>query len=307
MGLMELPLHIESAVLERYSAASKEMQPALCCPVSYDRKYLEVLPAELIERDYGCGDPSRFVRAGETVLDLGSGGGKICYIASQIVGPQGRVIGVDMNDDMLALARKYQSEIAGRIGWDNVTFHRGRIQDLAISLDQLDEFMLAAGPVLSSQDYLALHRQIVLARRSAPLIASETIDIVLSNCVLNLVDEADREQLFREVFRVLRPGGRAVISDIVSSRHVPAELKSDPTLWSGCISGAFEEQDFLRAFTSAGFGSALLVMRQEEPWTVVEGIEFRSVTARAIKEGGLPLIDFQLDPAPAACDQEKCC
>lgn len=278
---MELPLTLEAAVRDRYSAAAKAVQPALCCSVSYDRKYLEVLPAELIERDYGCGDPSRFVREGETVLDLGSGGGKICYIASQIVGPKGRVIGIDINEDMLALARKYQREIAGRVGWDNVTFHRGRIQDLTHSLDQPD--------------------------RTEPLILNESIDVVLSNCVLNLVDESDREQLFREVFRVLRPGGRAVISDIVSNRPVPAELKTDPTLWSGCISGAFEEKDFLRAFMAAGFTQVQLAARQEEPWTVVQGIEFRSVTIQAVKDGVLPLSDPQPTLAASCCDQEKCC
>jgi arsenite methyltransferase len=262
MGRMELPLHVEAPVLGRYSAASKAVEPALCCPVSYDRKLLAVLPDELIERDYGCGDPSRFVREGETVLDLGSGGGKICYIASQIVGPRGRVIGIDMNEDMLALARKYQREIAGRIGWDNVTFHQGRIQDLS-------------------------------------MIATGSIDVVLSNCVLNLVNEADREQLFREVFRVLRPGGRAAISDIVSSRPVPAELKADPTLWSGCISGAFEEQAFLQAFPAAGFNHVQLVARQEEPWTVLAGIEFRSVTVQAMKGDALP--------PGSLCDSESCC
>jgi len=260
MGRMELPLHVEAAVLGRYSAASKAVEPALCCPVSYDRKLLEVLPDELIERDYGCGDPSRFVREGETVLDLGSGGGKICYIASQIVGPQGRVIGIDMNEDMLALARKHQRAIVGRIGWDNVTFHRGRIQDLS-------------------------------------MIATGSIDVVLSNCVLNLVNEADREQLFREVFRVLRSGGRAAISDIVSSRPVPAELKADPTLWSGCISGAFEEQAFLHAFSAAGFSHVQLAARQEEPWTVVEGIEFRSVTVQAMKGHA----------SGSCCNSEPCC
>jgi arsenite methyltransferase len=304
---MQIPLSVETVVRQRYSAASKTVEPALCCSVTYDRKYLEVLPVELIERDYGCGDPSRFVKPEEIVLDLGSGGGKICYIASQIVGPKGRVIGVDMNDDMLALARKHQREIAGRIGWDNVTFHRGRIQDLALSLDQLDELMHAARPVESTQDYLTLHRQIEQTRRNAPLIPSESIDVVLSNCVLNLVDEADREQLFREVFRVLRPGGRAVISDIVSSRPVPAELKADPTLWSGCISGAFEEQEFLRAFSTAGFGPALLVTRQVEPWTVVKGIEFRSVTARAYKADRTVLPEPEVKLDTSCSGQEECC
>jgi len=142
MGLVEIigmnakGLNVEQAVRERYSAASKEQVPALCCPVNYEKQYLEVLPQELIDRDYGCGDPSKYVHAGETVLDLGSGGGKICYIASQIVGPQGRVVGVDMNDDMLELARKYRSEISQRIGWNNVEFFKGKIQDLALDHDR---------------------------------------------------------------------------------------------------------------------------------------------------------------------------
>src|SRR5687767_3478880 len=88
---------MEQAVRQRYSAASQDVQPALCCAVTYDRKYLDVLPPEVVERDYGCGDPSQHVREAETVLDLGSGSGKICFIASQIVGPRGRVIGIDMN------------------------------------------------------------------------------------------------------------------------------------------------------------------------------------------------------------------
>ena len=247
-----LPLRlprVEDAVHQRYSAAAQQVEPSLCCPVNYDARYLEVLPAELIEREYGCGDPSRHVREGETVLDLGSGGGKICYIASQIVGPQGRVIGVDMNDQMLALAGKYQAEIGRRIGWQNVEFHRGRIQDLSF----LD---------------------------------SGSIDVVLSNCVLNLVAEADRRQMFDEVFRVLRPGGRAAISDIVSSRPVPHHLKANSPLWSGCVSGAFVEADFLAAFAAAGFSNVQVVARQDEPWQVIEGIEFRSLTLRAVKPGG---------------------
>ena len=92
------PSRAESAVKSRYAAAAKAPEAALCCPVEYDRRYLEIIPAEVIEKDYGCGDPSRYLRPGETVLDLGSGAGKICFIAAQVVGPKGRVIGLDMTD-----------------------------------------------------------------------------------------------------------------------------------------------------------------------------------------------------------------
>ncbi len=111
-----LPLDAEAATRQRYAEAARVREAALCCPVDYDPRFLAAIPKEVIERDYGCGDPSRHVRPGDTVLDLGSGGGKICFIASQITGPTGRVIGVDMNDAMLALARSAAPEVAARIG-----------------------------------------------------------------------------------------------------------------------------------------------------------------------------------------------
>ncbi|MBT8122678.1 MAG: methyltransferase domain-containing protein, partial [Gammaproteobacteria bacterium] len=98
-------MNIESAVLDRYTAGAQAREDSLCCPVDYDNNLLAILPQEIIDRDYGCGDPSRYVQEGDIVLDLGSGGGKICYMAAQLVGPRGRVIGIDMNDEMLALAR----------------------------------------------------------------------------------------------------------------------------------------------------------------------------------------------------------
>src|SRR5574340_1310043 len=109
-------LNVEQVVRERYAAGALRREESLCCPTRYDDRYLAVIPAEILERDYGCGDPTPYVQEGQTVLDLGSGGGKICYIAAQIVGPSGRVIGVDMNGEMLALARRHQPEIARRLG-----------------------------------------------------------------------------------------------------------------------------------------------------------------------------------------------
>ena len=279
----DIAVNVEEAVLDRYSEASRQAEPALCCPVQYDGRFLEVLPDELVERDYGCGDPSRFVGRGETVLDLGSGAGKICYIASQIVGPQGCVMGVDMNDHMLALARKYQDEIGQRIGWHNVDFHKGKIQDLALNLQRF-ELYLQQEPVQNASDWLRAERYAHQLREQEPMIPADSVDVVLSNCVFNLVQPADRAQLFGEIFRVLRRGGRAIVSDIVSDEPVPERLKRDPQLWSGCISGAYVEHELLAQFEQAGFYGIEIVDRPRDAWATVEGIEFRSVTVRAFKE-----------------------
>jgi SAM-dependent methyltransferase len=285
-------LNIEHAVGQRYSAASQASEPALCCPVQYDTSLLKVLPQELIDRDYGCGDPSRYVREGEVVLDLGSGGGKICYIASQVVGEKGRVIGIDMNNDMLALAHRYQQEIGDRIGWHNVTFHKGRIQDLALDLDKFESYLVSQ-PVTSTDDWIVAQDHAQHLRSEQPMVPPDSVDVVLSNCVLNLVSPGDRQQLFAEVFRVLQRGGRAVISDIVCDEPVPERLQNDPTLWSGCISGAHQESEFLTQFEQAGFYGIEVVERQDQPWATVEGIEFRSMTVRAFKGKEGPSADHK--------------
>jgi arsenite methyltransferase len=281
---------MESSVRERYSNGARRVEPALCCPVEYDRDLLKLLPAEIIEKDYGCGDPSRYVREGDVVLDLGSGGGKICYMAAQLVGERGRVIGVDMNDDMLALARKYQPEMADKLGGDRLRFVKGYIQDLALDLTAMEEY-LAGRPVRSAEDLAALKSWQKAQRRERPLIADASVDLVISNCVLNLVDDGDKRLLIQEVFRVLKPGGRVAISDIVSDEPVPDHLKSDPELWSGCISGAFQEQEFVQAFVDAGFVAVRLDRWDETPWRTVEGIEFRSATLVAVKGEGNLCID----------------
>jgi arsenite methyltransferase len=277
-----MSVNIESSVLIRYSEGARERQESLCCPVSYDEDLLDMLPDEIIERDYGCGDPSRYVQEGDVVLDLGSGGGKICYMAAQLVGKSGRVIGIDMNDDMLALARRYQDEMAQRLGGNRVRFLKGYIQDLALNIEVLEQY-LETHPVHSHADYTALRNWESLQRHEQPLIADNSVDLVISNCVLNLVSDQEKQQLISEIFRVLKPGGRIAISDIVSDRAIPRSMKDDPELWSGCISGAFHETEFLNAFTDSGFVATKYDKWDPAPWQTINGIEFRSVTLTAIK------------------------
>jgi SAM-dependent methyltransferase len=273
---------VEASVYQRYANAALQVEPALCCPVQYSADFISAIPTEILERDYGCGDPTPYVGEGEAVLDLGSGGGKLCYILAQVVGPKGRVLGVDCNHEMLALARRYRKVVAERIGFDNVDFRYGLIQDLRLDLELLGE-ELASQPVSNPDDWLALRQIEERLRRERPMIADESIDCVVSNCVLNLVRPQDRRQLFGELFRVLRRNGRVAISDIVADEDIPDYLQRDQTLWSGCISGAFREDRFLEAFEEAGFHGIHVAKRQREPWQTIEGIEFRSVTAVAYK------------------------
>src|SRR5262249_53141802 len=242
----------EAVVRQRYAASAKERADKLCCPVDYQSKYLEAIPLEVIKRDYGCGDPSLYLREGETVLDLGSGTGKICFIAAQIVGARGKVIGVDMTDEMLEVARRNAPIVAEHIGYSNVQFRKGRIQDLALDLELLDR-ELQTNPIANAASFLAADELAEELRCKHPLVATDSIDVVVSNCVLNLVESKAKRQLFEEIFRVLRKGGRAVICDIVSDEEVPEEMQDDPELWSGCISGALTEEGVVRAFEDAGF------------------------------------------------------
>jgi ubiquinone/menaquinone biosynthesis C-methylase UbiE len=274
--------HKETVVRQRYAVGAKERADKLCCPVEYESEYLKVIPQEVIERDYGCGDPSRYLHEGETILDLGSGTGKICFIAAQIVGPAGKVIGVDMTDEMLEVARRNAPIVAERIGYANVEFRKGRIQDLALDLELLDR-QLRHHPIADAASFLAADEVAAELRVKHPLVSSDSVDVVVSSCVLNLVEPKSKRQLFDEIFRVLKKGGRAVIADIVSDEEVPEEMQNDPEFWSGCISGVFTEEGFLAAFEQAGFYGIHLLKRDLNPWRTVQGIEFRSVSVEAFK------------------------
>ena len=274
---------LESEVLRRYARGAEEVEPGLCCATGdYEADHLEVLPAEIIEKDYGCGDPSRWAVRGDTVLDLGSGAGKVCYILSQKVGPEGAVIGADFNDAMLEVARKHRPDVAAKIGWDNVRFVKARIQDLALDLERV-EGRLQETPVRSVSDLAELEETCRSWRANEPLVRDASVDLVVSNCVLNLVKPEDKERLFREIHRVLKRGGRAVISDVVCDEPPTDRVRNDPELWSGCIAGAFVEHDFLERFERAGFYGVEILERAAEPWQVLDGVEFRSMTVRALK------------------------
>ena len=237
------------AVEDRYGAAAHEQEACLCTPVGFDPALLAVIPDAVVERDYGCGDPTRWVRSGDRVLDLGSGSGKNAFICAQVVGPDGHIIGVDRNAEMLALSRGAAATVANAIGYSNVDFIEGAIE----ALDQP-------------------------GADGSPLVADASLDVVLSNCVLNLVNPSARQRLLSNIRRVLAPGGRVAISDIVCDQPVPLALQQDPELWSGCISGAWLEQAFLDDFRSLGFEQVRYADRSESPWRVVDGIEFRAVT-----------------------------
>jgi arsenite methyltransferase len=282
--------NFETAVLQRYAEASRKAEAGLCVPINYNCSLLEVIPQEVIEKDYGCGDPSRYIQQGETVLDLGSGSGKACYIMSQIVGAKGKVIGIDFNPPMLELARKYQKTVGDRLGCHNVEFRRGKIQDLKTNLELVDRY-LQDHPVRSVADLATLEEYENRIRREQPLVADESIDVIVSNCVLNLVRPEDKQALFVEIYRVLKRGGRVAISDIVSDEAVPEHLGNDPDLWSACVSGAFQEEDFLRVFEEAKFYGLTIEDFQSEAYQTVEGIEFRAVTVTAYKGKEGPCIE----------------
>jgi len=231
----------EFAVKDRYAAAAEQQEQALCCPVDYDPKYLKKIPQEVIEKDYGCGDPSEWVEAGDNA-----------------------------------------PIVAKSIGHSNVEFRKGRIQDLALDLNTLEK-ELASCPVQNANGWLEMESVAEKLRREQTMIADDSVDVVVSNCVLNLVEPQLKEQMFQEIFRVLKKGGRAVISDIVSDEEVPEHLQKDDYLWSGCLSGAMSEEAFLQAFEDAGFYGIEYVKFETEPWQTIEGIEFRSVTVRAWK------------------------
>lgn len=236
---------ITQKVSERYARAAAAGEQ-MCCPSGYDFADLQsFVPAEVLNISYGCGTPAGLntVRSGETVLDIGSGGGIDCFEAARRVGPTGRIIGIDMTDKMLEIARRNAPLVAANLGYanSNIEFRKG---------------MADAMPVEDA-----------------------SIDLIISNCVINLAP--DKRTVFREMYRVLRPGGRFTISDIVSDQVVPQYLVHDTAKWGDCLSGALQVQDYIGGMVDAGFRAVHQI--KSGSWQSIDGIHFLSVTLTGYK------------------------
>ncbi len=177
----------------------------------YDTAQMASLPEAAVRASLGCGNPTALasLKPGEVVLDLGSGGGIDVLLSARRVGPTGKAYGLDMTDEMLALARENQA----KAGLENVEFLKGEMEDIPLP--------------------------------------DNAVDVIISNCVVNL--SADKDRVLREAFRVLRPGGRLAISDVVVRGGVPAEIRKSVELWIGCVAGALEEHEYRDKLTAAGF------------------------------------------------------
>ena len=278
---------VRNVVKEKYGQAALRVTTggSTCCgaaaacgtdvdPITanlYDEKQKEGLPAEAVLASLGCGNPTALaeLKPGETVLDLGSGGGIDVLLSAKRVGPTGRAYGLDMTDEMLALARENQK----KSGIENVEFLKGEIENIPLP--------------------------------------DNSVDVIISNCVINL--SADKDKVLREAFRVLKPGGRFAVSDIVTRGDIPPEIREKVLLWVGCIAGALEENDYLAKLTAAGFTNLELeptrVYRTEDARAFLtgQGIDVDAI-APQVDEKFISAFVRATKPAQAgACCAPGCC
>jgi len=207
------PTHEDVQVF--YGTAADKPKKDLCCPTSYPTEDIEHIPQEVLDRFYGCGSPiiNAQIKDGENILDLGSGAGIDCFIASKKVGPQGSVIGVDMTDNMLKVANESKKIVTNNLGFENIEFRKGFLEKIPAS--------------------------------------SKSVDLITSNCVINL--SPNKRDVFREIWRVLNDNGRLVVSDIVSDFEPGEEIKMDKQLWGECLAGALTENQFISYLEQTGF------------------------------------------------------
>ncbi|RAI38368.1 arsenite methyltransferase [Rhodoplanes roseus] len=273
---------VKDVVREKYAAAARQVGAgdSACCgpsgrggcdPITsdlYEAAQAEGLPAEALLASLGCGNPTALaaLAEGETVLDLGSGGGIDVLLSARRVGPTGKAYGIDMTDEMLALARRNQRAA----GLDNVEFLKGEIEAIPLP--------------------------------------DASVDVIISNCVINL--SGDKDRVLREAFRVLKPGGRFAVSDVVTRGEIPPALRSDMLLWVGCLAGALDECDYAERLAAAGFTEIGIeptrVYKVEDARDLLVG-KGHDVDALAADLDGKFFGAFIRARKPGACCAPSCC
>lgn len=278
-------MEIKEVVKEKYGQAALRVHSggSSCCGASaaiegcdpitsnlYDLSQTGALPEEAVLASLGCGNPTALAQlnAGETVLDLGSGGGIDVLLSARRVGPAGKAYGLDMTDEMLALARENQR----KAGVENVEFLKGEIERIPLP--------------------------------------DNSVDVVISNCVINL--SADKDRVLREAFRVLKPGGRFAVSDVVTRGDVPEEVRQNMLLWVGCIAGALQDSEYAAKLAEAGFEGIHIeptrVYSIEDARTFLsgQGIDVDRM-ASAVEGKFMSAFIRAVKPATAACCAPGCC
>ena len=271
---------VKAVVRERYGQAASQVGKAGCCGASstldgcdpitsnlYDSAQADSLPKEALQASLGCGNPTALAQLtpGETVLDLGSGGGIDVLLSARRVGPTGKAYGLDMTDEMLVLARENQR----RAGVDNVEFLKGEIENIPLP--------------------------------------DNSVDVVISNCVINL--SSDKDRVLHEAFRVLKPGGRLAVSDVVTRGDIPGILRENLELWVGCLAGALDEADYLAKLAAAGFD--LISIEPTRIYRIEEAREFLAgkgidVDAVAAQVDGRFLSAFIRATKPDGAEAQRC-
>jgi SAM-dependent methyltransferase len=277
--------NIQDAVKKKYGAAEKQVAAGktACCgggaelsgcdPITrnlYDASEKAALPADAVAASLGCGNPTALaqLQPGETVLDLGSGGGIDVLLSARRVGPTGKAYGLDMTDEMLALARENQK----KAGAQNVEFLKGTIENIPLP--------------------------------------DNTVDVIISNCVINL--SGDKDRVLCEAFRVLKPGGRLAVSDVVIRGEVPSSVRKSMELWVGCIAGALQESEYCQKLTAAGFESIGVeptrVYKVEEARELLEAAGLNADTVGPQIDGKFISAFIRArKPAAGSSDKPSCC
>ncbi|CAI2371376.1 unnamed protein product [Moneuplotes crassus] len=255
------PDTVKEGVKEYYGktlSKTEDLKTDACCPKGKGlyksaREAVKEVHNDVIIKYYGCGNPIPECLAGATVLDLGSGSGRDVYICSKLVGESGKVIGIDMTDEQIQVAKDFQDYHAEKFGYSNTEFIQGYIEDFTDSGN----------------------------------VAEGSVDVVISNCVVNL--SPNKDKVFRQVWKALKEGGELYFSDIYSDRRVPQELQDNKELWGECLSGALYFEDFRRLMKEIGFTDLRVISQSEVKNTAGYDLapKFYSITIRAFKISSL--------------------